>query len=210
MKQALIIGATGGIGSALAKRLGGDYALTLVGRDQTKLRELKGTTDAKVVPTDVSSELEVQALFDEIGELDLIVYTAGDIQPELLKTASAENWRRVMDANLTGVFFTLKYAEAKLNKDARIFVVGARPELVKYRGFGAYAAAKAGVASLVEIAAEEMKRKASLTLVLPKAVDSDFWDKVGKPPKGALKPDEVAQAIQESLQGEAEAELKVG
>lgn len=210
MKKALIIGATGGIGSALAKRLGKDYDLTLVGRDQAKLRELKGTSGAKVVPTDVASELEVQALFEEVDKLDLIVYTAGDIQPELLKTASAENWRRVMDANLTGVFFTLKYAEAKLNKGSRIFVVGARPELVKYRGFGAYAAAKAGVASLVEIAAEEMKRKASLTLVLPKAVDSDFWDNVGKPPKGALKPDEVAQAIQESLQGEAEGELKVG
>lgn len=210
MANALIIGATGGIGSALSKRLQGDYDLTLVGRNEAKLRELKASTGANVVPTNVESELEVQALFDELGDLDLIVYAAGDIKPMPLKVTAGDDWRRVMDANLTGVFHTLKYADAKLNKGARIFVLGARPELITYRGFGAYAAAKAGVAQLVKIAAIEMKRKASLTLVLPIAVKSDFWENVGTPPDNALEPDEVAKAIVDSLQGEPEEELRVG
>ncbi len=209
MKNALIIGATGGIGSALVRSLRGDYALTLVGRDARKLQALAGA-DTALVPTDVGSELEVQALFGELSVQDLIVYAAGAIEPEPIKNASAEAWARVLDANLTGLLYTLKYAEPKLEAGARIFVLGARPELVTFRGFGAYAAAKAGVAALVGVAAQELKRKASLTLVLPKAVATDFWKNVGQPPKDALSPAEVADAIAESLRGEPQAELRVG
>ena len=89
-------------------------------------------------------------------------------------------------------------------------MLGARPELVTFRGFGAYAAAKAGVAALVKVAAQEYKGKASLTLVLPKAVNTGFWQNVGRPPKDALEPREVADAIMESLAGEPEDELRVG
>ena len=210
MKHALIIGATGGIGGAVARQLKGKYELSLVGRDGAALRELKNVTNGAVIPTDVSSELEMQALFEELDPLDLIVYSAGDIQPELIKLTSGEAYRRVLDANLTGLLFTLKYAESKLNKDSRVYVLGARPELINYRGFGVYAAAKAGVKALTDIAATEMKRKASFTLVLPKAVDTDFWDNVGDPPKDALKPQAVASAISESLTAEPQAELRVG
>ena len=209
MKRALIIGASGGIGTALVEALTDyepTYELTLVGRDARNLRGLSG----QAVPTDVTSELEVEALFADLPPQDLIVYAAGDIQPEPLASTSADSWNRVLDANLTGLFYTLKYASGKLNQDARIFVLGARPELVTFRGFGAYAAAKAGVAALVKVAAQEYKRKASLTLVLPKAVNTGFWEAVGKPPKDALEPRAVAEAIVKSLAGEPEDELRVG
>jgi NAD(P)-dependent dehydrogenase (short-subunit alcohol dehydrogenase family) len=210
MAHALILGATGGIGSSLARQLKNTHQLTLVGRNDTKLRELKASLGAQVIPTDVSSELETQALFEEVSPIDLLVYSAGDIQPELVKLASGDAVRRVIDANLTGLLFTLKYAESKLNEGSRVYVLGARPELITYRGFGVYAAAKAGVKALVEIAAIEYKRKTSFTLVLPKAVNTDFWKNVGKPPADALTPDDVASAITESLGREAVSELKVG
>lgn len=208
MKHALIIGATGGIGTTLAKQLTNSFTLTLVGRNTHKLRTLKDF--GSVVPTDVSSELEVKALLDECEPIDVLIYSAGDIQPELLKMLNQDAYYRVIDANLTGLILTLKYAEAKLNKGARVFILGARPELITYRGFSVYAAAKAGVKAVVDIAAIEMKKKASFTLVLPKAVATDFWENVGSPPQDALKPDEVASAIVASLQGEAEDELRVG
>ena len=207
--NALIIGATGGIGSATALRLKDSFQLTLVGRNEAKLRELKTLTSATIVPTDVSSELEVQALFEDMAPIDLLVYSVGDIQPELLKMVSANVYQRVFDANVTGLVYTLKYAEAKLNEGSRIYVLGARPELINYRGFAVYAAAKAAVKALVDIAAIEYKRKSSLTLVLPRAVNTDFWKKVGKAPADALSPDDVARAITESLSSEAQAELKV-
>jgi NAD(P)-dependent dehydrogenase (short-subunit alcohol dehydrogenase family) len=210
MSHAVIIGATGGIGSALAKRLKDTYQLTLVGRNETKLRDLRGLTNGSVIPTDVSSELEVQALFEDLSDVDLLIYSAGDIQPELIKLASGDAYRRVLDANLTGLLFTLKYAESKLNEGSRVYVLGARPELITYRGFGVYAAAKAGVKALMDIAAVEYKRKASFTLVLPKAVNTDFWKNVGKPPAEALSPDDVAKAMIDSLASKPVNELKVG
>ncbi len=210
MKHALIIGATGGIGSATAAELAPQYHLTLVGRNSDKLRALKAKYHANVIPTDVAHELEMQALFEDIANIDLLIYSAGDIQPELLKLVNALAVQRVMDANLTGLIHTLKYAEKKLNDQARVYVLGARPELISYRGFAAYAAAKAGVKAVVEIAAIEMKRKASFTLVLPKAVATDFWQNVGAPPKDALRPEDVARAIRDSLEQEPVAELKIG
>ncbi|ADI13339.1 SDR family NAD(P)-dependent oxidoreductase [Truepera radiovictrix] len=206
--NALIVGATGGIGSALVTALKGSYALTLVGRDARKLQGLGG--GATLVPTDVTSELEVEALFEDLPPQDLLIYAAGAIQPAPLSRTSAEAWARVVDTNLTGLFYTLKHAEPKLVTGARVYVLGARPELVNFRGFGAYAAAKAGVAALVKVAAAEWRRKAHLTLVLPKAVATDFWQSVGQPPKDALSPEDVAEAIVNSLQGEPQAELRVG
>ncbi len=207
--RALIIGAGGGVGSAVVRALNAApdaHTLTLVGRDARKLSALSG----HAVPTDVASELEVQALFDDLPPQDLIVYAAGSVHPEPLKTTTADAWNRVVDANLTGLFYTLKYADAKLNPGARVFVLGARPELVTFQGFAAYAAAKAGVAALVKVAAQEYKRRASLTLVLPRAVNTDFWRGVGKPPKDALESQAVAEAIIKSLTGEPVAELRVG
>ena len=205
--NALIIGATGGIGGALAQRLKDTHQLSLVGRNEAALRSLRGA--GEVIPTDVASELEVQALFEDAGPIDLLVYSAGDIQPELLKMVNQEAYYRVLDANLTGLILTLKYAEPKLSKGARVYVLGARPELIRYRGFAVYAAAKAGVKAVMEIAATEMSRKASFTLVLPRAVATEFWNNVGTAPKDALKPDDVARAIVDSLAQEPVAELKV-
>lgn len=208
MKRALIIGAGGGIGSALVGRLDG-YEAVLVGRDARKLGGVQRPGD-QAVPTDVTSELEVEALFADVGSLDLLVYAAGAITPSPLGATTADTWTQTLDTNLTGLFYVLKHAEGKLNPGARIFVLGARPELVNTRGLGAYAAAKAGVAALLGVAARELRGKASVTLVLPKAVNTAFWEGVGKPPKDALSPEEVAAAVMTSLAGEPEPELRVG
>ncbi|MEM6430837.1 MAG: SDR family NAD(P)-dependent oxidoreductase [Deinococcota bacterium] len=210
MTNALIIGASGGIGSALAGQLKNSYSLFLVGRDTAKLKRLSDSSGGRAIPTDVASELEVQALMADLPQLDLIIYSAGDIQPEPLKIATSEHWQRVLDANLTGLFYTLKHGDAKLNKGSRIYVLGARPNLVTYRSFGIYAATKAAAASLVQVAAIEMKRKANFTLVLPKAVDTPFWENVGKPPADALSAEDVASAIVSSLEGDPQDELLVG
>ena len=205
MKQALIIGAGGGIGKAIVEALPG-FELTLVGRDARKLRDLPG----QVVPTDVTSELEMEALFASLPPQDVIVYAAGSIQLAPLAATTTDAWTAVLDANLTGLFYTFKYANTNLKPDARFFVLGARPELISFRGFGAYAAAKAGVAALVKVAAQEFKGRASITLVLPKAVDTDFWQNVGRPPKDALAPRAVAEAIVQSLTQPPQDNLLIG
>lgn len=208
MKHALIIGA-GEIGGAVASRLEG-YRLTLAGRNPRTLADLKQQLKAEAVLCDLSSELEVKALADTLPLLDLVIYAAGAIYPEPLATASAQLWQDSFDANVTGLFYCLKHLSPRFNSGARVFVIGARPELVTLRNFGAYAASKAAAAALCQVAALELRRQASLTLVLPKAVRSSFWEGVGTPPRDALEPSEVAAAIVAALGAEPVAELRVG
>lgn len=208
MKHALIIGA-GGIGGAVASRLDG-YTLTLAGRNARTLTDLKQQLGADAVLCNLNSELEVKALADTLSKLDLMVYAAGAIYPEPLTTTSAQHWHETFDANVTGLFYCLKHLAPKFSAGARMFIIGARPELVTLRNFSAYAASKAALAALCQVAALELRRQASLTLVLPKAVRTSFWEGVGTPPRDALGPDQVAEAIVAALQSEPVAELRVG
>ena len=79
--------------------------------------------------------------------------------------------RRVWNANYFGAMWVLKYGLPKLANGGRMYFIGARPELVTVRGFSQYAASKAALGRLLEVARIEARGK-MLTLVLPPAVDT--------------------------------------
>jgi NAD(P)-dependent dehydrogenase (short-subunit alcohol dehydrogenase family) len=205
----LILGATGGIGSALTQ-LWTPEPLHLTGRDEAKLSALAAARpDATTSKTDVGFESQVSRLFAGIETpLDTLVYAAGAAHPQPLAEAQAENVRQVWNANYFGVLWTLKYGLPKLAQGGRVYVIGARPEFTGARGFSQYAASKAAVARLLELARLENRGK-SITLVLPPAVDTGLWTQVGKVPKGALSPQAVAQAMVEHRAGAGSDELRV-
>ena len=204
----LILGATGGIGSALAT-LWTPGDLWLSGRDEGKLQALAGERQAQTIKADVGFESQVSRLFGQLpGELETIVYAAGSAYPEPLAQLKAENVRQVWNANYFGVIWTLKYGLPRLAPSGRLYVIGAREDLTTARGFSQYAASKAGVARLLSIARLEARGK-TLTLVLPPAVDSGLWSQVGKVPKGAISPDAVAQAMVVDRAGEGQDELRI-
>lgn len=204
----LILGATGGIGSALVQSWP-DQALYLSGRDEAKLQALAQPLNAKPSRVDVGFESQVSKLFEGLPDnLDTIIYAAGSAYPEVLATAKAENVRHVWNANYFGVLWTLKYGLPKLAAGGRLYVVGAREDLTAARGFSQYAASKAAVARLLTIARLEARGK-TLTLVLPPAVDTGLWAQVGKVPKGAVTPQVVAEAIVADRSGAGQEELRV-
>ncbi|MFF5624432.1 SDR family oxidoreductase [Microbacterium sp. NPDC012755] len=106
---AVVTGAGSGIGRAVARAMLEDgFRVALAGRREEALRETAdGHADALVVPTDVTVESEVEALFDRVvaewGRVDVLFNNAGAFGP----TASAAeispaDWRRTLDVNLTG------------------------------------------------------------------------------------------------------------
>ena len=195
MTKTLIIGATGGIGSALAKRLShqGTHQLTLTGRNNT-LSTLSKELNANSYQLELNDELELHALMQEVGELDLLIYAAGAIEPDVLNETSSDSWERIFTANLTGAFYALKHA--RFNQDARVALLGVYPEIVQYPKFAAYAAAKAGLASLADVMRKEWRRKnVHVTLVRLPAVDTPLWNTLGHAPKGAMSADQAAQRI---------------
>ena len=120
-KIALVTGAGSGIGRQVAIALcEAGYAITLAGRREDPLREtaaLAGESGSRtlVVPTDVSEPSSVNALFhktrEEFGRLDLLFNNAGVNVPGIpMEDLSVDQWKTVVDINLTGVFLCAQQA----------------------------------------------------------------------------------------------------
>jgi NAD(P)-dependent dehydrogenase (short-subunit alcohol dehydrogenase family) len=120
-KIALVTGAGSGIGRAAALALLREgYAVVLTGRHVEKLEQTAAAAAAascRALPAaaDVSDPASVQRLFDKIkqtfGRLDLLFNNAGTSAPPLpLEELTIEQWRRVVDVNLTGVFLCTQAA----------------------------------------------------------------------------------------------------
>jgi NAD(P)-dependent dehydrogenase (short-subunit alcohol dehydrogenase family) len=126
-KIAIVTGAGSGIGKAVALALLREgYRVALAGRrkeplDQVVVEAGAGSGTAIAVPTDVSDPASVHALFartkDVFGRLDLVFNNAGVGAPGVnLEELSVEQWKTVVDINLTGVFFCIQEA-FRLMKD---------------------------------------------------------------------------------------------
>jgi NAD(P)-dependent dehydrogenase (short-subunit alcohol dehydrogenase family) len=106
-KVALITGASRGLGKAMALALAAEGAtLVLAARDREKLEDVakEAGGSAKIFTADVTSEEEVKKLASEAGSIDILINNAGINIRKKLVDFTLDEWRRVMDANLTSVF----------------------------------------------------------------------------------------------------------
>ena len=204
----LLIGATGGIGEALARGWP-EEALWLSGRDETRLDALAAELKATALRADLGYESHIKGLFAGLSmPLDTLVYAAGSAYPEPLAGATPEAVRKIWNANYFGALGVLKYGLPTMAEGGRLYFIGARPELVTARGFSQYAASKAALARMLEVARLEARGR-TLTLVLPPAVDTPLWTQVGRTPKGAMSAGAVAQAIIADRRGAGTPELTI-
>jgi len=205
----LIVGATGGIGAATARAFAQAGArLTLSGRDAGRLETLAAELGAQARTADLAYESHVRALLEDLTELDTLIYAAGAALPGPLAGADAAQVRAVWNANYFGALWVLKHGLERMGPGGRIYLLGARTELVTARGFSQYAASKGALARLAEVTRLEA-RGVDLTLVLPPAVDTPLWTQVGRTPRGAISPGEVARAILADRAGPGQPELRV-
>ena len=119
MKVALVTGAGSGIGRAVARALGKDgYAVVLAGRRAEALAETAKAMgpETLAVPSDVTDPKSVSALFaaakQKFGRLDVLFNNAGTGAPGTinLEDLTIEQWRTVVDTNLSGVFYCMQEA----------------------------------------------------------------------------------------------------
>lgn len=201
-KNALIWGADGGIGQALAGHLiDQGWTVVLTGRHPERMQNLAGL----VVEADVSDPFSVQsavsAISQEVDEVHLWIYAVGDIISSPVSQMTVQVWRRILDANLTGAFLTTHYSLPLLAQDAHLFYLGARTERLRLPGLAAYVAAKGGLESFAEVVRKETRRK--VTLVRPAAVDTPLWSKTPfkLPPHPLIPADLASQIIQAYQEG---------
>ncbi len=198
----LLLGATGGIGQALARVLAGRVGrLWLSGRKGAVLAGLARDLGALAVPAELGSALEVQALAEEVGPLDLVLYAAGAVHKAGLREQEMGDLERLTTANLAGLALVLKYAT--FNPQARVVVLGVYPELITIPGLSAYVASKLGAEGLLNVARKEFRREGvRFCLVRLPAVATGLWAPLGGAPKTALHPDQAASRILEGALAE--------
>jgi NAD(P)-dependent dehydrogenase (short-subunit alcohol dehydrogenase family) len=195
-KNAMIWGAGGGIGRALASQLEKNgWRVLAIGRHTDEL----GDALADRFEADVSDAEAIKRALAAAGEavdqVDLWIYAAGDIAASKVAQAGPESWQRILNANLAGAYLTAHYSLPLLAADSSLIFLGAVSERLRLPRLSAYAAAKAGLEAFVEVLAKE-ERKRRIILVRPAAVDTPLWDKVPfKLPAGAMSPDEAAERI---------------
>jgi 3-oxoacyl-[acyl-carrier protein] reductase len=182
-KKVLITGASGGIGNALVKKFTQLGATVLgTGTNLEKLDALKREfPNIKVKKFNLSehdkTEEFIDSVFLELGGLDILINNAGKNMDNLSLRMKDDEWKKVIDVNLTSTFLLSKYCIKKMlkNKFGRVVnitsVVGHTGNL----GQSNYAASKAGIIGMSKsLAIEYAKKNITVNCVSPGFIVSDM------------------------------------
>ncbi len=188
-KVVVIVGATGGIGSAVAHKLADAGAnLVLAARDSSRLDALASqlpTTEILAVPTDITQLPQVETLMqkalEHFGQVDVLINAAGAGILKQWNKLEPADLDAMLDLNLKGSFYTSQ-AAANVMKDRKsghiCNVIGILGKHSMAMGT-AYCASKFGVVGFSKCMADELRRYGvKFTLFYFGGVDSPFWDNV--------------------------------
>lgn len=168
---ALVIGAGGGIGKAVLQEfhLAGARA---VGADLN--------ASAELLACDVTDEDSIRTVFDEAGQdgaLTDVVNCAGVASLGPVHDLDLDEWRRVLDINLTGSFLITREAARRLGPGGTVTLLGSQAGRRGAARWSAYCASKFGLVGLGESAAQELAaRGVRLNVVCPGTVDTPMLD----------------------------------
>ena len=215
---ALVTGGTGGIGSAIVKRLAGlGHKVATNYRDETKAKAWQASmksqgVDATIVPGDVSSREAAEKLIHgvekQLGPIDILINNAGITRDTTFHKMSALQWQEVINTNLNSCFnVTRPVIEGMRNRKwGRIVQISSINGQKGQYGQANYAASKAGMHGFtISLAQENAKFGITVNTVSPgyvatemvMAVPEDVRNKIAAQiPVGRLgEPDEIAYAV---------------
>jgi NAD(P)-dependent dehydrogenase (short-subunit alcohol dehydrogenase family) len=166
-KRVLVTGGTSGIGAATAARFADEGALVWVlGRRVTAGAE-------RTIVADVSDAAAVAVAFEtmdaEAGGIDVLINNAGISVRHAFLDITADEWRRMLDVNLTGVFLVAQQAARRMMRQGSgvILNMGSTNGLVGYPWYADYNASKAGVIELTKSMALELAPTVRVNVVCP-------------------------------------------
>ena len=214
-KNIIVTGATGGIGNSIIKKLD-EFGVNILasGTKIEKLEELKKKLkDINILKFDISESDKVENFIEDAtkelgGKIDCIVNNAGITQDNLAIRMSLDEWKKVIDINLTSTFLISKFAIKKMlkNKSGKIVnitsVVGHTGNL----GQANYTASKAGIVAMSKsLAIEYAKKNINVNCISPGFIKTAMTDKIdekfketiiSKIPSARLgEPDDIANAV---------------
>lgn len=214
-RVAVVTGGATGIGLAVSEALTGlGMIVVALGRDQARLEAgLAGLAAARpgqveAIQASVCDEDRIESAFAEVirrhGRLDVVVSNAGVSarrRVPLVETTT-EEWRLMVETNLTGTYFVARAAVPRLEAHGGYLITILSLAAHRVRpGSGIYAASKYGARALTEALIEELRGgSVRVSAISPGPVDSGVWDLQVPPPAAEvrafmLRPADVAGAV---------------
>jgi 3-oxoacyl-[acyl-carrier protein] reductase len=209
-KLALVTGASRGIGRAIAVGLSAAGADVVIGYRSGKdeADQLAAELGARAVQADVSSAEDAKRLVDEAGDVDVLVNNAGLTRDGLLARMSDDDWRTVIDTNLSSVFYTCRAVTRPMMKKRGGSIVNISSVVGVHGNWGQtnYAASKAGIIGFTKSLARELgSRNIRANVVAPGYVKTRLTDVLPEEATAAMiqntplgrvaEPEEVAGAV---------------
>ena len=214
-KNIIITGASGGIGNSIVKKFS-DCGSNIIasGTKIEKLNDLKSQfKNLKIIKFDISQSEKVEEFIDNAtnelgGKLDCIVNNAGITQDNLAIRMSLDEWKKVIDINLTSTFLMSKFAIKKMlkNKSGKIINITSIVGHTGNLGQSNYTASKAGIVAMSKsLAIEYAKKNININCISPGFIKTAMTDKieekykeviVSKIPSARLgEPEDIANAV---------------
>ncbi len=214
-KNIIVTGASGGIGNSIVKKLYENGANILAsGTKIEKLEELKSKFEkVKLLKFDISQVEKIEEFIENAtkelgGNLDCIVNNAGITKDNLAIRMNFEEWKKVIDINLTSTFLMSKFAIKKMlkNKSGKIINITSVVGHTGNVGQANYTASKAGIIAMSKsLAIEYAKKNVNINCISPGFIKTAMTDKIddkfkesiiSKIPSGRLgEPEDIANAV---------------
>ena len=211
----IVTGASGGIGNSIVEKLyesGGNILAT--GTKVEKLESLKKKFDKiKILPFDISKHNEIENFINEAsetlgGNLNCLINNAGITKDNLAIRMSIEEWKKVIDINLTSTFLMSKFAIKKMlkNKFGKIINITSVVGHTGNIGQTNYTASKAGIVAMSKsLALEYAKKNININCISPGFISTAMTDKIDEKFKESIiskipasrlgKPEDIANAV---------------
>jgi 3-oxoacyl-[acyl-carrier protein] reductase len=217
-KRALVTGGSRGIGRAVALELGRAGAEVVVGyrAEADEAEAVASEVGGRAVQADVSDPEQAKALVDEAGDIDVLVNNAGTTRDGVLARMLDEDWRTVLETNLSSAFYTCRAAARGMMKRRGGAIVNVSSIVGVHGNWGQtnYAASKAGIIGFTKSLARELgSRGVRANVVAPGYVNTALTDAIpgdareamlSNTPLGRLgDPENVAAAVRFLVSDEA-------
>lgn len=218
-KVALVTGGSRGIGKEVAKKLasfGANLIINYTSREEAALETKKEIEDfgvkCMVVKCDVSKSEEVNLMVDDVikefGQIDILVNNAGITRDGLLMRMKEEDFDKVIDINLKGVFNCTKAVSKPMMKKkfGKIINMSSVVGIVGNPGQANYCASKAGIIGFTKATAKELaSRNININAIAPGFIDTDMTNVLSDDLKNTMlksipknefgKPEDVANVV---------------
>jgi NADP-dependent 3-hydroxy acid dehydrogenase YdfG len=151
MPTAMITGAGGGLGSALADALAPTHTLFLAGRPSTRLDEVATRFGATTWPIDLTDVDSIPAVVESIVELDVLIHNAGVAFPGRVAESTVDEWRETMQVNIIGaVALTLALLPALRAVGGHVVFINSGAGINASTGLASYTASKFALRGFAE------------------------------------------------------------